>query len=459
MASIPALYNLLPAQKDFLHVPQSDVSLDISLYQGGYGSGKTFSGVLRGLLISQKFPGIRGLACAKTYPLLRDTTLQTYFEVFDDLHFRDGKEYIWRASEQKLVFPKWGKSEILFRHLEKPFKLKSLNLGWVHVEEMSEVEEAVFMMLLSRLRQKGIPRHYLFGTTNPQANKGYIHRVFVAENKSKDGILYRRVMAPSTQNIYLPKEYLENMAGQFDEEYYRINVLGQDGDYTAGLVCKTWSHANIEDTGYKPDKPLYLSCDFNIDPNCWVVAHRYNREYHFIDELCLENTATVQAAEEFYRRYKDHKAGVIITGDASGQNRNAVAADALTTNYTIIRNTLSGLGMRNIELSLRSKNPNPESRTAAWNAMCANSLGVRRVFVNPKCKWLIWNCENLKYIPGSSVIFEPTAKQIEQDNKLKFTKHVWDAASYLVERYDPIRLDSNEIKGPKMTPQPFRPQR
>lgn len=34
-------YNLLPAQKQFLEIPH-EYKTDIALYQGGYGSGKTF---------------------------------------------------------------------------------------------------------------------------------------------------------------------------------------------------------------------------------------------------------------------------------------------------------------------------------------------------------------------------------------------------------------------------------
>ena len=40
------LYKLLKAQRNFLEIPH-DYSLDVAVYQGGYGSGKTFSGAYR----------------------------------------------------------------------------------------------------------------------------------------------------------------------------------------------------------------------------------------------------------------------------------------------------------------------------------------------------------------------------------------------------------------------------
>ena len=72
-------YKLLNAQRQFLEIPHN-YSLDIAVYQGGYGSGKTFAGSLLGILLAFKFQGIRGLVGAQTYTLVRDTTLQSYFE-------------------------------------------------------------------------------------------------------------------------------------------------------------------------------------------------------------------------------------------------------------------------------------------------------------------------------------------------------------------------------------------
>ena len=54
-----------------------------------------------------------------------------------------GIDYNYLKAESKLVFS--NKSEILFRHLEEPDKLKSLNLGFVELEEMSDIiKEDVF---------------------------------------------------------------------------------------------------------------------------------------------------------------------------------------------------------------------------------------------------------------------------------------------------------------------------
>lgn len=433
-------YTLLPKQQEFLHA-EAGVSLDIAIYQGGFGSGKTWCGSLLGILLALKYPGILGLVCAKTYPMVRDTTLRTYKEHLELM----GVSYELKSEHQNghMVFS--NGSEILFRGLDNHEKIKSLNLGFVQVEEISQITDTDFDMLLSRLRQSGIPRYRLFGHTNPQASKGWIYDYFVENNRSTDTVKYRRIVSASNENTYLPEHYVQSMQAQFDADYYRINVLGEDGDYTSGLVCKSWSFANVDDTvAYDEKKRLYLTCDFNVDPMCWHVAHRFQIgsnpiEYHYIDEFCIENTSIVQTAGIFAEKYGNHKAGIIVTGDASGNNRTDAGEKPQDTRYKILLRELSNLGVTNVALDVNRANPYIETRVATWNAMVCSSDGVRRIKVHPRCKWLIFNCENLKYIPGTSEIWMPTPKQIENNNKLKFVEHPFASASYLVEKYDSIR--------------------
>lgn len=439
--------SITPVKEDFyydLHVP----GYNNYVAQGfiNHNSGKSWAGSFLGLALAEKYPGSWGLCGALTYTMIKDTTLQSYFQHLDVLGFRNGKEYIFNKSEMRLTFPNWGNSTILFRHMEDPEKLKSLNLSWAHLEEMSQLPESVFLMVLSRLRQQCVKRYRCFGTSNPQANKGWIHKRFVenAGLHEEDGVKihYRRVIAPSTDNIHLNKAYLANMALQFDPEYYRINVLGEDGDYTSGLVVKGWSHLNEREDDYIPHLPLHITCDFNVDPMCWVLMQRYNDEYHYFDEIVIENTVTVDTVKEFARRYPPDKVkSIIINGDASGDARSTQAQQQNGTNYRIMRSELSALGYTNVSLQVRSRNPDIVDRVAAFNAMVNNTQGQQRVFVNPKrCKWTLYNINNLMYQEGTSTFNLPSPSQIKKDPQLKFMGHPFDALTYPVEYYDPVVL-------------------
>ncbi len=428
-------YKLLKAQKEFLEIPHGNI-LDVALYLGGFGSGKTFSGSLLGILLCRKYPGIRGLVGAQTFPIVRDTTLVQYFEHLDRLGYKKGTHYEYIKTESRLVFN--NKSEIIFRYFEDDTKLKSLNLGFVEIEEMSDVPESTFKMLLGRLRQSGVPRYRLFGHTNPEATKGWIYKTFVENPKPN----YRIISAPTTQNVFLPEGFVENLKNAYDPEYFKINVLGEFGDYSCGLVTKGFGKENLRQINYISDLPVHISCDFNVDPMCWVLAHKTDKKVFFFDEIVIENTSTSKAIEEFYSRYPSHKGGIIINGDASGDFR---TANSEFTNYVVMKNRLVSMGYKDVKIQIKSFNPPVKNRIAAWNAKIKNAKGEAGIYVSPDCKRLVYNIENLKYKTGSSTLDLPSHIQIKNNRELKFLGHPFDAASYLVDFYWPIRLESGHI--------------
>lgn len=428
------LYKLLKAQREFLEIPHN-YSLDVAVYQGGYGSGKTFSGSLLGILLALKFAGIRGLVGAQTYTLVRDTTLQTYFEHLENFGFVEGKDYEWSSSLQKLSFK--NGSEILFRHFDEPNKLKSLNLGFVEIEEMSDIPYDTFKMLLGRMRQRTKKSwenftYRIFGHTNPEMQRGWVYKTFV-ENPA---VNYRLISAPTTENIYLPEGFCDELKKVYDEQYYNIFVLAQNGEYNNGLVIKDFTDENVKEISYQPEMDLHISCDFNVDPMCWVFAHKTDDKVFYFDEIAMENTTTAKACDEFYRRYPNHKGKVIVNGDASGDNRSCTSE---YTNYVIIKKKLLQYGY-DVEIQIKAFNPPIKNRIMAFNSKVRSASGEVCLFVDKKCEKLLYNIYNLKYKEGSSKIDIPTYQQIKQSKELKFLSHPMDAASYLVDFYWPITL-------------------
>ncbi len=427
-------YNLLQAQREFLEIPH-DYSLDVAVYQGGYGSGKTFSGSLLGILLCLKFAGIRGLVGAQTYTLVRDTTLQTYFEHLEAMGFQDKKDYEWSNSLQKLTFR--NGSEILFRHFDEPNKLKSLNLGFVEIEEMSDIPYDTFKMLLGRMRQKRRKSwknftYRIFGHTNPEMQRGWVYKTF-SETRPPN---YRLITAPTTQNIYLPEGFCDELKKLYDENYYNIFVLAQNGNYNSGHVVKDFTDANIKDITYLPDMDLHITCDFNVDPMSWILAHKTDKKVFYFDEIVMENTTTAKACDEFLRRYPAHKGRVIVNGDASGDNRSCTSE---YTNYVIIKKKILEYGY-DVEIRIKPYNPPIKNRIMAFNAKIKSASGEVCLYVDKKCEKLLYNIYELKYKEGTSRIDAPTYQQIKQSKELKYLTHPFDAASYLVDFYWPISL-------------------
>ena len=428
-------YKLLDKQKEFLEIPHNN-SLDVAIYQGGYGSGKTWCGSFLGIMLAKKYAGSRGLVGAKEYELVRKTTLVSYLEHLEAMGYKLGKDFTYNKVDKIIKFK--NGSEILFSALDDPEKFKSLNLHWAEIEEASQITDSSFKQLLGRLRNTYRGKNWdgfqyrLFGHTNPQPNKDWIWERFV-ENKQDN---YRLILAPTTNNIYLPEHFVQSMKDSFDEEYYRINVLGEFGDYNSGLIVKGFTDDNIKSLKYCEDLPLHLTCDFNVGCMSWALAHRDKENVYFFDEIVVENTTTIDCIKMFMRKFPKRDQEIIINGDASGDNR---STNSEYTNYAIIRKALKDNGYTNFKFHLRDYNPPIANRIASFNARVKNAEGVRHLFVDKRCKYILKNIYNIKYKDGTDIADIPSIVQLKKDYEAKFLWHMFDAISYLTEYYFRVR--------------------
>lgn len=428
-------FNLLPAQRKFIEIPDNvqPGTTDVVIYQGGFGSGKTWVGALLGVILALKYPGIIGLVGAYTFTLVRDTTLKMYFNHLDNL----GIKYIYNKQEATLSLS--NGSLIYFKHFDDPECFKSLSVGFIEIEEASQVPRQTFEDLHGRLRQP-IKKEWgdkfvyrFFGHTNPQGNKGWIYEYF----KKKPKRNYRRIIAPTTENTYLPKDYVDNLKDLYTDEAFAMNVLGEDDNSINNLIVKGFNPSvQIDETLKISERfPLHITCDFNVDPMCWYICQTYNDNVYILYEFVQENTTTDNAAIglcELLKKYKDKK--IIINGDASGNSKTTKGVD-----YIFLKNRLYKEGFTEIETALMRKNPSIEWRLQCFNAKMYGADKQHHIFIHPQCVKLIYNFENLELKPNTNKPKLPSGKQIASDSRLKYLGHPIDAVSYLVCYYYPIK--------------------
>jgi hypothetical protein len=454
---------LLPKQWEVFN-PIDGVDYDITLYQGGVGSGKTFLGGLKGLGVLAANHGATWLVGADTWSRLKISTWETYLELLDNAKVKHKPN----RSDHIIKIPGWGDARVLFKGLDDPFALRSVNGIGGHLEEASLLAEASYLEFLGRLRQAkpGDPINVIL-TTNPQSMRGWLSEHFAAKagvsiqsvrgNEVK--VSRRRVIASTIENRHVSDAFIASLAASYDEEMYKIMVEGQDGDYTLGLVVKGWSRINEVETEFDPEQRFHITCDFNIDPMCWGFAHVHGNkpgayEYHFFDELTEVGT-TAECIDMFAKRYPPNKVKAIeINGDSSGNQHRTEAQKITHTNYNIMLTRLSELGYGEVKLNVRPANPLILDRTIAFNGAVSNNEGVQRVFVNPKkCKYILYNMHNLMWKEGGAEFAKPTPSEIKDNPKAKYLVHPFDAVSYLVERYEPAkRRIENKQKGKNIRP-------
>ena len=313
------------------------------------------------------------------------------------------------------------------------------------IDEGQAVSKPVWDVLIPTLRKEN---SILIVAYNRIANNLPLEEALFLNYKeleAPEGTFYIEVNYPVLeQKGLLSKRFLDRA------ELVRINkpkeyetvYLNKAPDELDRAVVKDFNKENIKNIIYQPEMDLHLTWDFNVDPMSCILAHKTQDKVFFFDECILENASTEMTINEIITRYPNHKGRIIINGDASGDNR---STQSERTNYVIIRNALRRHYPTNIiRMDLRPFNPRIKNRIAAFNAMVKDYKGIRRIIVDPKCKWFLYNMQNLKYKIGSSEVEVPTYSQIKGNQELKFLEHPFDAGSYLVEFYFPLAIENYE---------------
>lgn len=150
-------------------------------------------------------------------------------------------------SPLELKFP--NGSRIIFKGLDKPAKLKSINgVSIVWIEECSEIKYAAYKELLGRLRSPDVQSHFIL-STNPVGKENWIYTHFfirIDEQGKKhvkldDKTLYERRTVVKNgvyyhhstidDNVFLPKSYRKRLdeLKEYDVDLYRVARLGRFG--------------------------------------------------------------------------------------------------------------------------------------------------------------------------------------------------------------------------------------
>jgi len=211
-------YEYLPKQLEFMNNVDT---VPFSSYIGGFGSGKTHVLVIQCLREAQ-VPGTIGLIGAATYRMLQDTTQRKFFDLCPPTWIKPNG---FAKSENRVHLI--NGSEIMFRSLDSPGRLSSLELDWFGLDEIGETDVETFRMLQGRLRRPG-GRLKGFGVGNPAGPIHWSYEYFVTKAR-KFPNRYKLVQATSYENTFLVKQYTDEMDTSYGigTVYHKRFVLGQ----------------------------------------------------------------------------------------------------------------------------------------------------------------------------------------------------------------------------------------
>lgn len=186
------------------------------LFGGGAGGAKSHLGCVWLFICCLEYPGTRWVMGRSKLKALKETTLNTFFEVGQMLGLQSGNHYNYNAQSGMIQV---GDSEIilkdLFHYPSDPNydSLGSLEITGAFIDECNQLNVKAKDVLKSRIRYKLdeyglIPKMLL--TCNPAKN--WVYTDFY--KPSKDNTLSedrKFVQALATDNPYISKHYIDNL--------------------------------------------------------------------------------------------------------------------------------------------------------------------------------------------------------------------------------------------------------
>jgi hypothetical protein len=345
--------------------------------------------------------------------MLRDATLATFTETL----IENGLPYEFNKAESVLTFKDTG-SRVLFRAVDEFERLRGTNLAWFGIDELTYTSEEAWLRLEGRLRDPGAERLTGFAVWTP---KGFdwVYRRFITDRVEG----YEVILAAPYENVHILEkipDFYERLKRSYDEKFFDQEALGAYLNVNSGAVYSAFlRERNVREMQLDPSRPLYWSLDFNVDPMCSIVAQRADDEIRVLDEIVLRRATTEEACEEFSNRFPNHQAGLVVFGDASGSKRQTCG----TTDYRTISEFLVRNGYSKHRFRVQPQNPRVHERVTLTNAMLLSKYGTVHTLIDPKCKELIKDLEE--------VVYKADAGVIDKDRDPQRT-HLSDALGYLI---------------------------
>ncbi|PWA11061.1 hypothetical protein DCC39_10200 [Pueribacillus theae] len=402
-------YNPLPAQQEFHASPSK-----YRLYAGGFGSGKTLCGCQESIQLALRYPGNFILVGAQTYPNLRDTTLRTFLEIVPHPVLKGGSiERAFNKAENMLEFH--NGSSVIFRSMDDPNKYKSLNLGAFYIDEVSEVAEEIWMMLESRLRRNTVPRRTGFGTTNPEGGS-WVYSKFVQNNgKSKN---YSYFQAPTTENIYLPEDYVQGLLDSYPESWVKRYIYA-DWSAFEGQVFPEFQPTIpyvIPHVDPNPEHPVYFGLDHGLhNPTAalWGSVNPEDGTLYIYQEYYEKN----QLVEHHAANIKFMSKDTAIFGhwiDPATQNRNAVTGKSVRSEYLRLGVPVT-LGNNDLHAGIHKIS----------EYLKKDKHGKPKIVISERCEHLIEELSQYRWEKAKP-------RQNEPEKPHSYKDHTVDALRYMV---------------------------
>jgi len=353
---------------------------------GGYGSGKTYTGSAEDIFLAYVNRPLPGLIIIQSKSNSEVTTEDDLKKVCEDNHI----EY-WleddRGGTYRFFFMKFGDDEadvgkLMLASGSKPDLLKGPTVAFAHIDEPFVQPKETMEVVISRARDpKAVINEVIFtGTIEPDLQWG--HEYIDDEFKGSKDML--KIVIPTTENKYAPKDYIARMRRLYGEELAKMYIDGKNVNIAGKNAYTNFTTANnvkpFEKFRFKEGViNLGIGMDFNVGKMCAAEIYLDGKVRKQIDEYITTDSNTKQLCNKIVQRLQEKYPGItgknkfkyniLIVPDASGKARKS-SADIGKTDATIIYKAFADAGF-NFTLYVPPSNPLVYDRVQRINEMIA----------------------------------------------------------------------------------------
>lgn len=370
------------------------------LLVGGYGSSKSYHVALK-LILKALEEKRKILVVREVYDTIRESCFDLFLELLTELELleenaskRKSKRVIYKTSPMQLIFP--NGSRIIFKGMDKPGKLKSINgVTIVWLEEASEIKYAGYKELKGRLRHPELSLHFIL-STNPVGTENWVYTHFF-KRVNDDGTvtvrlddkkLYKKKTlvnrgtyyhhSTADDNLFLPESYIDTLdeMAEYDPDLYRVARLGQFGMNGIRVLPQfrvAESHEEVMEKVKKiPKKFRFIGMDFGFEVS-----------YNAVVKMAVDDKNKILYL--YWEYYKNHMTDPETAADLRqfGLEREKISADCAEPK-AIKFYKLEGFRMRECHKISRLENTRKIKR-------------FKQIICSPKCPNCIRELSTLTY--------------------------------------------------------------
>jgi hypothetical protein len=303
---------------------------------------------------------------------------------------------------------------------DKPDSLRGRGVDLVVLDEYQDFKDGVWSDVLFPTLADRRGRAIIIGT--PKAYNHLYELYKKGQSQDRDDADWASWQFPTSTSPFIPAAELAAARRNMDARSYKQEFEASFETMSGRVYHAFDRNVHIGNYPFDPNDVIYVGQDFNVDPmSAVIIQHKKAlNELWVVDEIVLQQSNTVEAADEIERRYfRLWPNRVLLFPDPAGANRSSSRGES---DLQLFREK----GLKRIHF--HPKHPPVADRVNAVNAKLRAADGTVTLRIDKKCKHLIDSLEQ--------VIYKPNSREID---KSQGNDHSADALGYPIEYMFPVR--------------------